>query len=408
MFNLMLDSSIGDNVVSALSSMSLWNAVVKSVLIILIGFCFTKLKILPEGTSKVLTKVVMSICLPCLAFSSFMTSISADTFNSALTAFIYGFVVYIAFIFLAKLLFIWVKDKDKKLVMEVLFVFGSTTFFGQPLIQAVFPTAYNDSSMFNVAYRVFLYSYAYYVICQRPSANASVQEENKEEDNSSNEQVQPEKKKVDVVKILKQIFVNPIIIATFLGFILWSLQLVGDTSDASQWWVVTVNNSTGAFWNIKVSLPPLYQTMNTLGSLSSPLVWIAIGCTLGKVSFKQAAGDKDVWIYTFIKIVGAPVLNFALLALINLIPGINISFNVVAATTLMWATPPATVAITYCINANKHAGFASSCSLIGTLVAVCFIPVYIIVLTVIQSTGYFGVSDTQALSNIVSNLVSIL
>lgn len=406
MFNLMLDSSIGENVANALSSMSLWNAVVKSVLIILIGFCFTKLKILPEGTSKVLTKVVMSICLPCLAFSSFMTSISKETFNSALTAFIYGFVVYIAFIFLAKLIFLWEKDKDKRLVMEVLFVFGSTTFFGQPLIQAVFSSAYNDSSMFNVAYRVFLYSYAYYVICQRPSANVQQEEVSSEQEG---DKPQEEKKKVDIVKILKQIFVNPIIIATFLGFILWSLQLVGDTSDATQWWVVKVNDSTGAFWNIKVSLPPLYQTMSTLGSLSSPLVWIAIGCTLGKVSFKEAAGDKDVWIYTFIKIVGAPVLNFGLLALINLIPGIDISFNVVAATTLMWATPPATVAITYCINSNKHAGFASSCSLIATLVAVCFIPIYIILLTVIQSAGYFSVAgDTQAVSSMISNLLSIL
>ena len=124
--------------------------------------------------------------------------------------------------------------------------------------------------------------------------------------------------------------------------------------------------------------------------LSSPLVWIAIGCTLGKVSFKDAAKDKDVWIFTFIRVLGAPILNFGFLLLINLIPGINVTFNTLAATTLMWAVPPATVAITYCINSNKESTFASSCSLIGTLVSVCFIPVYMILLTVIQSAGIFA------------------
>ncbi len=370
-------AGIGENIASALSSMSLWVAVAKSVFIILIGFIFTKTKTLPENTGKILTKLVMTICLPCLAFGSFMTSISQESFVSCIISFVYGFVVYIAFIFLAKLIFKWVKDPTRRKVMEILFVFGSTTFFGQPLIKAVFPGAFNDSSMFNIAYRVFLYSYAYYAICQ-----------SKDDETVSST-------KPTVKDILKRIFVNPIIIATFVGFILWSLQLVGDSSNPNNWWVVTMSNtsggtSTGAFWNLSVSAPWLYQTINTLGGLSSPLVWIAIGCTLGKVSFKDAAKDKDVWIFTFIRVLGAPILNFGFLLLINLIPGINVSFNTLAATTLMWAVPPATVAITYCINSNKESTFASSCSLIGTLVSVCFIPVYMILLTVIQSAGIFA------------------
>ena len=38
------DADIGQNIASALSSMSLWTAVAKSVLIILVGFIFTKPK----------------------------------------------------------------------------------------------------------------------------------------------------------------------------------------------------------------------------------------------------------------------------------------------------------------------------------------------------------------------------
>lgn len=381
------DADIGQNIASALSSMSLWTAVAKSVLIILVGFIFTKTKIFPENTGKVLTKVVMTVCLPCLAFGSFMTNITTDDFESCITSFVYGFGIYIVLIFLSKLIFLWVKDPTKRKVMEILFIFGSTTFFGQPLIQAVFPTAYNDSSMFNIAYRVFLYSYAFYVICYAKDANQEVAAE--ATDGLATQQA-PAKQKMDVKVILKRIFVNPIIIATFVGFILWSLQLIDSKAESGNWWIVTVNGTSGCFWNIKVSLPWLYNTINTLGGLSSPLVWIAIGCTLGKVSFKDAVKDKDVWIFSFLRVIALPALNFGILFLLNLIPNLNITFNLVAATTLMWAVPPATVAITYCISSNKHATFASSCSLLGTLISVCFIPVYMILLTVIQSAQIFA------------------
>ena len=100
-----MDSQVLENVVKALTSMDLWTAILKSVLIILVGFAFTKGKLLPENTGKVLTKIVMSICLPCLAFASFMTSITMASFMQCLFGFVYGFVVYAVFIALSKLIF---------------------------------------------------------------------------------------------------------------------------------------------------------------------------------------------------------------------------------------------------------------------------------------------------------------
>lgn len=374
-----IDSSIADNIGSALSSMSLWTAVAKSVLIILVGFTMTKLRIFPENTGKILSKIVMKVALPCLAFGAFMTTITTETFNSAIFSFFYGFFIYVAFIFLAKLIFKWVKDPTQRKVLEILFVFGSTTFFGQPLINAVFPAAYNDSNMFNIAYRVFLYSYAYISICNNDDATIT--------DTSLTEK---KKSSVGIATMLKRIFVNPIIIATLVGFVLWALQLIPGSTDVNNWWVISFNEKTGVFWNIQISLPWLYNTVKTIGGLSSPLVWIAIGCTLGKVSFKTAVGDKKVWAYCLIKVLVGPILNFVLLLLINMIPVFNVTFTTVAATTIMWAVPPATVAVTYCINSDKCATFASSCSLLSTLTSVVFIPVYMILLTIVQSAGIFA------------------
>lgn len=124
-----LSSSIGDNVISALSSNGLWTAVCKSVIIILIGFFLTKAKILPENTGKSLTKVVMTIALPCLAFSSFMTSISTATFQSAIVSFIYGFVVYILFIFYPNLYFSLLKIQQKDSFGSLIYVWIDNIFW---------------------------------------------------------------------------------------------------------------------------------------------------------------------------------------------------------------------------------------------------------------------------------------
>src|SRR5574344_210686 len=373
--------NVSTNVIDALRSMDLWIMIAKSVLIILLGYALTRLKLLPDKTDSVLTKVVMIVALPCLAFASFMTSIKKETFTSCIFSFFYGFVIYAIFILLAKLLFRYEKNLDTRQVLEMLFVFGSTTFFAQPLIEAVFKDAYNDSSMFNIPFRVYLYSYCYYELCIKKNYKDLPTDNLSEKDETS--------KKLNKKEILRRIFLNPIIIATFLGFILWSLQLVGDTTDKSNWWVVSVNGSTGAFWNIKISLPWLYQTINTLGQLASPLVWISIGCTLGKVPFKEAAKDKNVWIYSFVKLIVGPLVNLLVLFLLNLIPGLNITNNTVIATTLMWAVPPAVVATLYSTTSGKGARLASSTSLITTFVPVLFLPIYIIVLTIISNTAYF-------------------
>ncbi|MFI3328941.1 MAG: AEC family transporter [bacterium] len=368
MLNILSNQGVWDNVIDSLLSVGLWSAVSKSIIIILLGFFLTKKGIFTKDTPRVLTKVVLVAALPCLAFTGFMADITQAEFLSAIFAFVWGFIIYTIFIFLSKLLFIKF-SKEKRMVCEMLFIFGSTTFFAQPLIQAIFPGAYLHSNMFNIAYRVFLYSYGFLLI-SKPKVDSS-------------EIV--ERKQINVKDVCKTIFLNPIVIATFLGFFLWSMQLVCENVD---WVKVTVDGKTGVFWRLDILCPPINSTLSLLGSLSSPLVWLAIGGTLASVSFKEAASDKSVWIYSFIKVIGAPIINLLLLFIINLF--ITVDINIVIATTLMWATPPATTIVSFCINYDKEALFASNCSFISTVVAVACIPFYVVLITVLQSSGIFG------------------
>lgn len=366
--------NVGENIAKAMSNTDLWTAIAKTIIVIFLGFILTKKKVFPQGTGKALTKVVMTVALPCLAFTGFMSDFSFSQGIDAIVNFVFGFVIYILFIFLSKLIFIWVKDPTKRQVLCVLFAFGSTTFFAQPLISAIFPAAYNNSNMLNVAYRVFLYSYAYLAISGLKIGQTE---------------------ETSLKNTLKKIFLNPVIIATFAGLILWFLQAIPGCEFVRKDWLTTnTSDKMYAIWRFDVTLPWFYQVAKTLGGLSSPLVWLAIGCTLGNASIKDAATDKLAWIYSVIKVFGAPIIVLAILVAVEAIaracgyPQL-ISAETMQSSLMMWMVPPATVAVAYCINFDKEKQMASNASVISTLLAVPGIVVWVLVITLLTASGFF-------------------
>lgn len=366
---------IGSNIAKALTNSDLWTAICKTIIIIFLGYFLTRKNIFPKETGKILTKVVMTVSLPCLAFTGFMSNYTMSQGIDAVVNLVFGFIIYIIFIFLGKLVFIWVKDETKKKVLCVLFAFGSTTFFAQPLISAIFGTqAYNNSNMLNVAYRVFLYSYAYLAISGLKIG---------------------ESEESSFKKTLKKIFLNPVILATLIGLLLWFLQAIPGVEIVKTDWLTTNESETKvAFWRIDVTLPWIYQVAKTLGSLSSPLVWLAIGCTLGNASIKEAATDKYAWIYSALKVFLAPLIVLGILCLTEWIATLLgypelISAQTVQSSLMMWMVPPATVAVAYCINFDKEKQMASNSSVIATLMAVPGIIFWVLIITLLTSTGFF-------------------
>lgn len=388
------DATVGENLAKAMSSDNLWINIAKTVIFILLGFFFTKKKKLPENTGKVLTKFVMVVCLPCLAFCSFMSAFTVQGAVDAVFNFVLGFVLYIAFIFLGKLIFKWVKDDEKRLVLSILFAFGSTTFFSYPIVVAVYGTAAgNNFNIMNVSYRVFLYSYAYIAISgYQPKAEdqaAAV----------SHDEAAAKKSSVSFGSLMKKVFVNPIVIATLAGLFLWALQAIPGSAIVRTDWLHPKDLAADkikyvAFWRFDVTLPWIFQAAKTLGSLSSTIILFAIGCTLGGTSLKDAAEDKYAWIWTGLKIILAPALVLGLLCAIEAIaracnyPQL-VSTDSLHSIVFTWMCPPAAVAVGYCIAYDRQKEMASHISLISTFGAVIGVILWVIILTVIDSTGFF-------------------
>lgn len=140
------------------SNTSIVIAITSTVFIILIGYIMRKNNIFSADFAKVLSKVVLSIALPALAFTSFMQPINTKTLSQCTNVLIWGIVMYIILIFVMNPFFrIYKTQGDRQMTLKVLSIFGSTTFFGLPIVGAVLGAkGILYGSVFNIGYRIFL------------------------------------------------------------------------------------------------------------------------------------------------------------------------------------------------------------------------------------------------------------
>lgn len=336
-----------------LKNNSIVGAISSSVLIILFGFYLRRKGVFKDGTAKILTDVILSASLPALAFNAFMQDINKTSLMQGINLLIWGFAIYIILIFITKLIYIKYNG-DKKVVLEILTTFGSTTFFGITIISAVYgATGVMYASIFNIAYRVFLYSYAY---------------------------IKMSGIKADKNNI-KQMFLNSIVLATFLGMFIWVFQ-----DSLPQ---ITIGEKSYAFLRIDKTAFWLFKPMTYLAALSSPLAWLAIGAKLADISLVEAISSRDSWIYSFIKVLVVPFINLIALYILTVTNILPISFVGLASVIIMMATPTATVAAAYAIKFDKESVLTSNCSLLSTIFSVICMPLWIVVLEIIKSLNIY-------------------
>lgn len=350
--------SLLEMITATLTDNKIVSSITSTVFIILLGFFCRKKGIFTAAVGKLLSKVVLTVALPALAFNSFMQDINPTMLKQGTNVLIWGILIYIILIFVSKPFFLSY-DKDKQDVLRVLTIFGSTTFFGIPIVGAIYgPTGVMYSSIFNIGYRIFLYSYGY---------------------------IKMSGLKMEL-KNLKTMFLNPIVIATFLGLFVWLFQ-----GYFPQMSVTTEDGAIQqfAFLRIDQTAVWLFKPMTYLAGLASPLAWLSIGSTLGEISFKSAATDKTSWYYSIVKVWLVPIVNIVLLALLTVSHILSIDTVALSTIVIMMATPTATVAAAYAISFDKEAVLTSNASLLSTITSVVMIPVWIITLNIIDKIGIF-------------------
>lgn len=331
---------------------------ISSVLIvILIGFIFTKKKILSEVTAENLSKIILFLAIPALSYNAFMQDMDSEKLNQSMSLLIWSIVIHLALIFISSVIF-KKYGKSEKDVLRMITIFGSTTVFGIPVIQAV----YGDlgamyASVFNLPYRALLYTYGYITISE------------------------VKLKKENIGKIIS----NPVIVATFLGMGVWIFQKylpqisINENGIVRNYGILRIDKT--AYW--------LFKPMQYLAALNAPLSWLSIGITLAGVPLDETLKSKISWKYSILKVSIIPMILISIFVGLKFIAGYEISYIAVATIIIMMATPAATVIATYAINFRKEPLLVSSCSLASSILAVLMIPAFIVLIEILREIGIF-------------------
>ena len=86
-------------VVNTFTDKGFLSAIASTVLIILLGYFCRKKNIFNNQAAKILSKVVLTVALPALAFSAFMTDLNQKHLAQGINVLIWGILMYIVLIF---------------------------------------------------------------------------------------------------------------------------------------------------------------------------------------------------------------------------------------------------------------------------------------------------------------------
>lgn len=400
-----IGSDIADAITGTLGSWGMWSAITATISVIMLGFFLAVKGIFAKEWEKVLVKVVMVVGLPALALNGFLSDATVDQLIEQMTVLLTGFAFYTIMMFTSKYFF-FKYEKDLQDTFAMCIALASTTFFGIPIVTAIYQNAVIPANIFNIPYRIFLYSMAFMVMSKKPmiATKDGVVTNQKETKPVLSEAEIIEKKKIRK-QTLKNIFLNPILIATIVGFIIWVTQLIPGIDLFTRQETVMTEILDGMFiqetversysiFRIDIIFPPSATILSTLQAICTPLAWLAIGMTMAKGNLKEAFKDKKLWYAASIKVLVAPIIILVMIcgvAWLGYGTGwFTFSKVGMAAMVIMTAAPPANVVVAYAISYEKGARDASNLTTLSTLLSVVTLPIWVIIVTAVGALPLFS------------------
>lgn len=176
-------------------------------LIMLLGFCLGKWKMISTKTNQELTNLLLTVFMPASLFVAFPSEYDDSTLNLFLSGLVAGVFVMLMLIVLSRIIFnrLWLKG-ELRYESQFGLIFNNATFLGYPIVASTFgPTGVVAYCGFIIAFNVALFSYGIWLFEHKITT-----------------------------RLIKSVVVNPNIIAVFLGMVLFlsGLRLPSFVTDA--------------------------------------------------------------------------------------------------------------------------------------------------------------------------------
>ena len=286
------------------------------LILIMLGFLLTKLKMLSEITVKQMTDLVLTIVTPSVIIKSFAREYDPATLKNLLVSFAIAIIVHLGYILFSRIL---IRDKDEKRqkVLQFSTIFSNCAFMSIPLMQSLIgDLGVFYGASFIAVFNIFVWSYGVFLMNGKDSGFTP-----------------------------KKIVLNPGIIGVTIGLIIYFLN---------------------------ISIPKIiYEPISFMAGLNTPLPMIIIGYHLANSNILDGLKNFKTLYTIFIRLLLFPALVLLGMYLCG------IKGEVLVACTICACAPTAAITTMF---ASKYGGDTSlsvSTVSLSTILSVITMPIII-------------------------------
>lgn len=278
-----------------------------------IGWLARKKGWIDKGTINSFSHILVNIALPSLLISSFNHEYSKDMVYNARMIFIYSIIIHIVLIIIS-VFFAYKFDEDSKKVVKYVTVFSNAAFMAYPVVGGLYgKIGIFYAAIFNIPINIFMFTAGIIFFTGKRDT-----------------------------KTLKNIVSHPAILATFIGFGMYSLG---------------------------IKLPSvLMKTFSIVGSMTTPMSMIFIGASLASSKINEIFSDKVAYYASFTRLIIAPIITFIVLRLFNA------DTILLQVSVLIEAMPAGALAPVLAEKYGANTSLASKCVFITTILSIITIP----------------------------------
>jgi predicted permease len=292
------------------------NQVIVLFLIMVVGYFARKRNIINSQVNKGLSELLLRITLPFMIVASFNYSYSKDMLYNAFILFIYSMIMHGSLVFISKLLYYKYPHKVKS-VLRYITVFSNCGYMGYPVVESVFgKVGVFYAAIFNIPFNILSWTVGIMFFTGEKDFKAA-----------------------------KKVLLNPGILSVLIGLVLF-------------------------IFSIKLPLP-VYKTLESIGSITTPLSMIIVGSMLAEMNIRDVFAGFEIYYGCVVRLIVIPIIVIAILKLFG-------AKDVLLGIPTLIAAMPA--AANTAIFAEKYGGdslFASRIIFVTTMLSSLTIPIII-------------------------------
>jgi len=307
-----------------MGTLEVLNSLVMIFVMIIPGIILKKKHLIDEHQTKGLSAIIVNVTWPCLVINAMQIAYTKEIFDGCKYIFLLLIIIFfIIFVIAAVVVKIFKLQRAQAGILAFMLIFGNTGFIGMPVINALYgKEAVFYASMVEMANDILMFTIG--IMLMQMSAGVKTKFEIKE-------------------------FLSPGIFGVLFGFVLFITS---------------------------ITLPKFLGTsISIIGAATTPLSMFVIGSQLGDIRFKELAGDKNIYMASFVKLLIVPA---AAMFVIRVLFG---DFSLLATVVIMsFAMPAAACTVIFSQQYNGDVKFAAKGVLLSTLFCLITIPIFAIIL----------------------------